>query len=116
MGEDEVALAPRRRATLAAKGRLLFGKYCGTQGKGICAESFAVYHLGQGEAAVAEDLLAFLDERAAALESFDPEGRLATTRGLSFRIREHLAAARGPGGEALPQTGPALRRFVKDGG
>jgi hypothetical protein len=113
MPDDEAPLALQRRATLAAKGRLLFGKYCGTQGRGICAESFAVYHLGQGETAVAEDLVAFLEERAAALESFDPEGRLAMTRGLVGRIRKHLAAARG---EALPQTGPALRRFVKDGG
>ena len=42
MASDGSGLAPERRAMLANKGRRLYGKYCGTRGRGICAESFAV--------------------------------------------------------------------------
>ena len=34
-------LAPDRRAALADTGRRLYGKFCGTGGRGIRAESFA---------------------------------------------------------------------------
>lgn len=104
-----VVISPERRASLAAKGRLLYGKYCGTDGRGICAESFAVFHIGRGEAAVAEDLLAFLEGRREQLEADDPDGRLAMTRGLIERVRGHLAEV----GCRPPLTGPELRRFVK---
>lgn len=82
MGSDGSGLAPERRAMLAEKGRRL----CGTRGRGICAESFAVYHLGRGEAVVAADLLAYLETQAAA-------GQDAMTHGLIARLRHHLASA-----------------------
>ena len=86
MAADGSGLAPERRAMLAEKGRRLYGKYCGTRGRGVCAESFAVYHLGRGEAVVAADLLAYLEAQAAA-------GRDAMTHALIARLRHHLAAA-----------------------
>jgi len=43
-GDD---MGPERRASLADKGRRLYGKFCGTGGRGICAESFAVYHISR---------------------------------------------------------------------
>ena len=86
MAADGSGLAPERRSMLAEKGRRLYGKYCGTRGRGVCAESFAVYHLGRGEAVVAADLLAYLEAQAAA-------GRDAMTHVLIARLRHHLAAA-----------------------
>ena len=109
MATDGSELAPERRAMLAGKGRRLYGKFCGTRGRGICAESFAVYHIGRGETGVAEDLVAYLERTAAELEAADPDGRLAATRALTARIRAHIESA--PMTE-LPHTGPALRRFV----
>ena len=102
---------------LAAKGERLYGKYCGTDGRGICAESFALYHIGVGEPAVAADLLDYLRGRLAELLHDDPQGRLPMTRGLVARIDRHLtdAAARGVDGAKPPTDGPALRRFVIDG-
>ena len=114
MAELGGELGPERRAALADKGRRLYGKFCGTGGRGICAESFAVYHIGRGEAAVAEDLAQFLSGQVALLESADPDARVASTRGLLTRIRQHLASAETGGASegALPQTGGALRQFV----
>ena len=99
-----------RRAKLAEKGRSLYGKFCGTGGRGICAESFAVYHLGRGETAVVVDLVKFLDEEVQRLCDADPESRHDATRGLALRIRGHLNDAT----EDRPLTGPALRAFVLD--
>jgi hypothetical protein len=90
VGEACEELTSHRRAVLADKGRRLYGKFCGTGGRGICAESFAVYHIARGEAVVAEDLAAYLDGVVAGLECADPHGRLAATRGLVARIRRHL--------------------------
>ena len=87
MAADGSGLAPERRAMLAEKGRRLYGKYCGTRGRGVCAESFAVYHLGRGEAVAAADLLAYLETQAAAA------GLDAMTHALIARLRHHLAAA-----------------------
>lgn len=103
-----------RRSVLAQKGRCLYDKFCGTGGRGICAESFAVYHIGRDEGFVAEDLIDHLDARITALENADPCGRLEATRGLVARIRGHLQTAneRGSPDCTLPQTGLALRRFV----
>lgn len=112
MAELGGELGPERRAALADKGRRLYGKFCGTGGRGICAESFAVYHIGRGESAVAEDLALYLGCEVALLESADPDARLASARGLLTRIRQHLASAETEG--ALPQTGGALRQFVLD--
>jgi hypothetical protein len=83
-------MTPERRARLAEKGRLLYGKFCGTKGRGICAESFAVYHINRGEEEVARDLLAFLEARLEVLRRDDPDDRLALTADLADRVRRHL--------------------------
>ncbi len=91
MGLVETALSPEQRERLAHKGRLLYGKFCGTEGRGICAQSFALYHIWRGEGEVARDLLAFLDATIGALRVDDPDGRLALTLELAARIRRHIA-------------------------
>lgn len=96
MAEIDDILTPERRAMLAHKAQRLYGKFCGTGGRGICAESFAVYHIGRGEAVVAEDLVAYLDEVVMELEQHDPHHRLAATRGLASRVRRHIAEASQP--------------------
>ncbi len=88
-------VTPERREMLAEKGRRLYGKYCGTGGRGICSESFAVYHIGRGESVVAADLLVYLEGRAEELVAADPDGRGPMTRGLIGRVRRHLAEAGG---------------------
>jgi hypothetical protein len=108
MTTDADALTTARREALAVKGRLLYGKFCGTGGRGICAESFAVYHISRGEVTVAEDLIAFLEATATDLAAEDPHNRVAATRGLAERIRGHVAAA----GQPLPTAGMELREFV----
>jgi hypothetical protein len=92
MERTDAELTPERRDSLARKGRLLYGKYCGTGGRGICAESFALYHIWRGEGEVARDLLDFLEGRLVALRHHDPEGRLAMTEELAGRLRRHLEA------------------------
>jgi len=89
-------LTPHRREVLAVKGRRLYGKYCGSSGRGICAESFACYHLDRGQPLVAADLLAWLRERLNALELADPDDRRAMTEGLVGRIEAHLRNATEP--------------------
>jgi len=86
----DVELTPELRARLALKGRILYGKFCGTGGRGICAESFALYHIWRGEAEVARDLLAFLDAQVVALKEHDPHGKLALTEELARRVTGHL--------------------------
>ncbi len=90
MEHGETPLTAERRARLASKGRLLYSKFCGTGGRGVCAESFALYHIWRGEPIVAEDLLAFLDERIEGLRVDDPNGRLELTRALRDRLRLRL--------------------------
>jgi hypothetical protein len=68
MTTDADALTTARREALAVKGRLLYGKFCGT-----------------GLEATATDLAAE-----------DPHNRVAATRGLAERIRGHVAAAGQP--------------------
>lgn len=99
MDRVDVELSNDRRARLVLKGRLLYGKFCGTQGRGICAESFALYHIWRGEAEVTRELLAFLDTQVETLRGHDPEGRLAMSEGLAARIRRHLEAE----GDDLPR-------------
>ncbi len=94
MNPIEVDIPPERRARLILKGQILYGKSCGTGGRGICAESFALHHVRLGEPTVARDLLDFLDRRVAALQVDDPDGRLAMTRDLADRVRGHLEAER----------------------
>lgn len=87
----DVELSPEQRERLAHKGRLLYGKFCGTDGHGICAESFALYHIWRGESIVARDLLAYLEHCIEDLHGGDPDGRLAMTEALAGRIREYLS-------------------------
>jgi hypothetical protein len=56
----EVEVTPERRTELAIRGKRLYAKYCGTSGTGICAESFAEYHVWRGEMIIARDLLVYL--------------------------------------------------------
>jgi hypothetical protein len=67
--EFEVTISEERREALALKGRVLYGKYCGLKGHGICAESFAEYHIWRGELVVARDLLAYLSVQAERLQA-----------------------------------------------
>ena len=90
MDRVDVGLTPEKRARLAEKARILYRKSCGVTGKKTCAESFAGYHIGRGEADVARDLLAFLESEADALRIHDPEGRLGPTEELTSRIRRSL--------------------------
>jgi hypothetical protein len=113
MAEEDHRTQAHRNAMLAEKGKRLYRKYCGTGGRGICAESFAVYHIGRGEEFVAADLADHLDREIAAFEQSDPHRRLEATRGLAARIRRHMAADAAADG--LPrQLGEALRQFVLD--
>ena len=93
--DDEVDVSPERRHELALKGQRLYGKYCGTKGRGICAESFAEYHIWRGEYVIARDLLVFLREQLAILQAesvldAEEEKRLIITEGLIERIQNHL--------------------------
>ena len=66
MDHAPAELSPEERARLARKGEILYGKSCGADGRGTCAESFAVHQLRLGHVEVARDLLRFLDARIAA--------------------------------------------------
>ena len=89
--DEEVAVSPERRALLACKGQRLYDKYCGTKGRGICAESFAEYHIWRGEWVVARDFLVYLHIQVDFLQrgaSSAPavEAQLAMTERLIARI------------------------------
>ena len=90
MDPAELERSRERRARLAEKGRILYAKACGMKGKKTCVESFALYHIGRGEAEIARDLLAFLETKSEALRSSDPECQLAHTDELAARIRQYL--------------------------
>jgi hypothetical protein len=90
MDQVDVDLPPEVRARLAHKGKLLFEKFCGTNARGICAESFALYHIWRGEGQVARDFLTYLDTTIGSLRTSDPDGRLAMAEDLAGRIRGHL--------------------------
>ena len=92
---DEVPVAEERRTFLAQKGKILYAKYCGTRGHGICSESFAEYHIWRGELVIARDFLVFLDAQVQVLLRTSPctqeiQQQLAMTEGLIERIRGHL--------------------------
>jgi hypothetical protein len=106
MDQVDHELSPEARARLALKGRILYGKSCGTDGKGICAESFALHHIGRGEGEVARDLLAFLETEVVALRDHDPDGRPPLAAELAARIRRHLEAE----GDDPPD--PSLRASI----
>jgi hypothetical protein len=93
--DDEVEVSAERRQELVVRGQRLYGKYCGTGGKGICAESFAEYHIWRGEYQVARDLLEFLHDQLSKLQAKpnldDTENaRLLMTIELVTRIQNHL--------------------------
>jgi hypothetical protein len=93
--EVEIEVTPERREFLAQKGRRLYGKYCGLNGEGICAESFAEYHIWRGELVVARDFLVFLNLQAEMLRQLsltDPafEAQLHITERLIARITHLL--------------------------
>lgn len=90
MSKVDLELTPQRRALLAHKGKLLYGKYCGTRGRGICAESFAIYQLQQGNRSVVVDFLGYVQEQLSKLQSSDPAGQLLMTRELIRRLEQHL--------------------------
>ncbi len=90
MNRTESGLSPERRAELARKGQILYGKSCGPGGRGTCAESFARYQLRLGNIGVVHDLLQFLDSRLVALRVDDPEGLLPLTESLAAQIRQDL--------------------------
>ncbi|MBA3868029.1 MAG: hypothetical protein H0X30_02640 [Anaerolineae bacterium] len=66
---DEVYVDEERRTFLAQKGKILYAKYCGTKGHGICSESFAEYHIWRGEYVVAQDFLIYLDSQLISLRA-----------------------------------------------
>ncbi|MGP0068586.1 MAG: hypothetical protein ACLQGP_33925 [Isosphaeraceae bacterium] len=90
MSRAEDDLSPEQRARLARKGQLLYGKSCGTGGRGTCAESFAIHQRRLGHVVVVRDLLAFLSCRIEALRADDPDGLLPMTESLAGEIRKHL--------------------------
>jgi hypothetical protein len=92
---DEVPVAKERRAFLAQKGKILYSKYCGTQGHGICSESFAEYHIWRGEYVVARDFLVYLESELISLREeaqADSQAafQLIITQGLVERIQSLL--------------------------
>jgi hypothetical protein len=92
---DEVPVDAERRAFLAQKGKILYAKYCGTQGHGICSESFAEYHIWRGEYVVAQDFLVYLESqltelRERAISSSRTAFQLTITQGLVDRIKSLL--------------------------
>ena len=89
--DAEVEVSSERRAQLARKGQTLYGKYCGTRGHGICAESFAEYHTWRGELSVVRDFLAYLQAQVQDLRERDTEkDRLLMTERLIDRIEALL--------------------------
>ena len=92
---DEVPVAEARRAFLAQKGKILYAKYCGTKGHGICSESFAEYHIWRGEYVVARDFLGYLETqltnlRQEAQTDLQAAFQLTITQGLVDRIKSLL--------------------------
>jgi hypothetical protein len=88
---SEVSVSTERRAFLARKGQLLYGKYCGTDGHGICAESFAEYHIWRGEFVVACDFLAFLAVQAETLRaSAKSDSRIADRLRITGQLIERI--------------------------
>ncbi|GEM_PF-923733 len=93
--DDEIAVSTERRDALVRKGEALYDKYCGTRGCGICAESFAEYHIWRGEYSVARDFLVFLDAQLTALRdivapSAEEAEQQRMTEGLITRIQALL--------------------------
>jgi hypothetical protein len=101
MSRAPIPLTPERRALLARKGQILYGKHCGARGRGSCAGSFAQEQLRLGHVEVVRDLLEFLDAQLERLRAHDPESLLTITESLATRIRSQLEQI-----EAAPGAGP----------
>ncbi len=90
---SEVIVSPERRAFLAQKGRLLYGKYCGTHGRGICSESFAEYHIWRGELVVVGDFLVFLKTQIESLrEKAESDVNAADQLSITEQLVERIEA------------------------
>ena len=72
MNPTDSALSAEDRARLARKGEILYGKFCGTGGRGICAEFFALHQTRLGNIEVVHDLLRFLDAQPRRVEGPRP--------------------------------------------
>lgn len=81
-------LTEERRAKMAQKGKRLYGKYCGLQGKSDCADSFADYHALRGEYEVVTDFLDYL--RDVITTETDPE-KVDMTEQLIARVERLLS-------------------------
>ncbi|MFI5461318.1 MAG: hypothetical protein ACHRXM_38440 [Isosphaerales bacterium] len=90
MSPAQSELSLERRALLARKGRILYGKSCGTPGRGSCAESFALHQLRLGNLDVVRDLLQFLEGQLGSLRAHDPDDLMPMTEALVTRIRGQL--------------------------
>ena len=88
---SEVIVSPERRAFLGQKGRLLYGKYCGTRGRGICSESFAEYHIWRGELVVVRDFLVFLKTQIESLrQKNDTDVNAADQLSITEQLADHI--------------------------
>ena len=83
-------LTPERRGQLARKGQVLYGKSCGSPGRGTCAESFALKQLRLGNRDVVHDFLQFLEGQLGVLRAHDPGKLMPMTEALITRIRGQL--------------------------
>jgi hypothetical protein len=90
MSPARTELSPERRALLARKGQVLYGKSCGTPGRGACALSFALHQLRLGHLDVVRDLLQFLESQLGMLRVHDPDLLMPMTEALVTRIRGEL--------------------------
>jgi hypothetical protein len=73
----------------------LSGKIAPRIGRGICAESFAEYHLWRGEVVIVRDFLEFLYSQRLILRQLDLSDpdirrRLEMTQDLIERVEAHL--------------------------
>lgn len=87
---EEVEVSEERRQQLAHKGTLLYAKYCGLDGCGICAESFAEYHIARGELIIARDYVKYLSDQLETLSEEERARQREITERLIERIRNHL--------------------------
>jgi Arc/MetJ-type ribon-helix-helix transcriptional regulator len=69
---------------------LLYAKYCGLDGCGICAESFAEYHIARGEYAIARDYIQYLIRELDTLSAPEQIRQREITEQLIERIKDHL--------------------------
>jgi hypothetical protein len=90
MSPRKSELTPERRATLALKGEVLYGKSCGARGRAGCVESFARHQLRLGNVDVVRDLSRFVDGQIDLLRGYDPDGLLPMTEALAARLRQLL--------------------------